>query len=139
MFEVLWDTKQFADLDWPADGSNPFVWSFGDATGYANHADYVFGWKDNALQRVLDSPCYFYTNCSEYGHKLQTVEDMNRCEQKAVVQEEIDGCKWVDYTFLREKTDLEVRVGCFTRRVSVAVRSKLGLSFLLEADGKQSR
>lgn len=94
MFEVLWDTKQFSDLDWPTDGSNPFVWSFGDATGYANHADYVFGWKDNSLQKVLDSPCYFYTNCSEYGHKLQSVDDMNKCSQKTVVDENIDGCKW---------------------------------------------
>ena len=69
------------------------MWSFGDATGYANHADYVFGWKNNALQKVLDSPCYFYTNCSEYGHKLQSVDDMNKCTQKPVVDEDIDGCK----------------------------------------------
>ncbi|KAK7181532.1 hypothetical protein DPSP01_008928 [Paraphaeosphaeria sporulosa] len=94
MFEVLWDTKQFNDLEWPEDGRNPFVWSFGDATGYANHADYVFGWKDNSLQKVLDSPCYFYTNCSEYGHKLQSVEDMNKCAQKPVLEEDIDG--WLD-------------------------------------------
>lgn len=93
MFEVLWDTKQFNNLEWPTDGSNPLVWSFGDATGYANHADYIFGWKDDSLQKVLDSPCYFYTNCSEYGHKLQSVDDMNECSQKAVVNEDIDGCK----------------------------------------------
>lgn len=30
-FEVIWDTKQFNNkADWPADGSQPFVWSFGD-------------------------------------------------------------------------------------------------------------
>lgn len=100
MYEVLWDTKAFNELEWPADGSNPFVWSFGDATGYASHADYVFGWKDNALQKVLDSPCYFYTNCSEYGHKLQSVDDMNRCAQKVVVDEDIDGCKLMVIFFL---------------------------------------
>ncbi|CAG8959875.1 hypothetical protein HYFRA_00013147 [Hymenoscyphus fraxineus] len=94
MYEVVWDTKPFNDLDWPKDGSNPFVWSFGDATGYANHADYVFGWKGDALQRVLDTPCNFYTNCSQESPakaQLQSIEKMNDCTQKVVVDEDIDG------------------------------------------------
>jgi hypothetical protein len=91
MYEVVWDTRQFNELEWPKDGSNPFVWSFGDATGYANHADYVFGWKGDALQKVLDSPCHFTSNCSEYGHKMQSIDDMNKCTQKPVVEEDIDG------------------------------------------------
>ncbi|KAF2714382.1 hypothetical protein K504DRAFT_420163 [Pleomassaria siparia CBS 279.74] len=90
MYEVVWDTKPFHDL-WPADGRNPFVWSFGDATGYANHADYVFGWKGDALQKILDVPCHFATNCSEYGVKMQSIDKMNACTQKAVVKEDIDG------------------------------------------------
>ncbi|KAF2251560.1 hypothetical protein BU26DRAFT_518190 [Trematosphaeria pertusa] len=94
MFEVVWDTKPFNDLEWPEDGSQPFVWSFGDATGYANHADYVFGWKGNALQEILDYPCHFTTNCSESGAKFQSVADMNKCTQKVVVDEDIDG--WLD-------------------------------------------
>ncbi|KAH7120794.1 hypothetical protein B0J11DRAFT_48686 [Dendryphion nanum] len=91
MFEVVWDTRPFNDLEWPADGSNPFVWSFGDATGYANHADYVFGWKGDSLQKILDAPCHFGTNCSEYGVKMQSIEAMNKCTQKPVVDEDIDG------------------------------------------------
>jgi len=91
MYEVVWDTKPFNDLEWPKDGTQPFVWSFGDATGYANHADYIFGWKDDALQKVLDSPCHFKTNCSEYGVKLQSVADMNKCTQPVMVNEDIDG------------------------------------------------
>jgi hypothetical protein len=91
MFEVVWDTKPFNDLEWPKDGSSPFVWSFGDATGYANHADYVFGWKGDALQKILDTPCYF--NCDQVGLKLQSIAEMNNCTQKVVIDEDIDGCK----------------------------------------------
>ena len=30
-YEVNWDTRGFNNLDdWPEDGSQPFVWSFGD-------------------------------------------------------------------------------------------------------------
>ncbi|KAI0405393.1 hypothetical protein F4802DRAFT_614788 [Xylaria palmicola] len=87
-FEVNWDTRQFNNPeDWPEDGSQPFVWSFGDSTGYGNHADYVFGWKDDALQRALDQPCYI--NCDTL--KNQTVEQMNACGIERVVKEDIDG------------------------------------------------
>lgn len=97
MYEVVWDTRPFNDLEWPADGSNPFVWSNGDATGYANHADYVFGWKDDALDKILSYPCHFGTNCSEYGVKMQSIEKMNECTLARKTDEDIDGCK-LDYT-----------------------------------------
>ncbi|RDL32974.1 Uncharacterized protein BP5553_08413 [Venustampulla echinocandica] len=88
LFEVVWDTSKFNNkADWPDDGRQPFVWSFGDATGYANHADYVFGWKGDALQKILDTPCV--VNCA--GAKTQTTANMNKCVQKAVVGEDIDG------------------------------------------------
>jgi hypothetical protein len=32
MYEIMWDTKAFNDKSlWPGDGSQPFVWSTGDA------------------------------------------------------------------------------------------------------------
>ncbi|ORY58464.1 uncharacterized protein BCR38DRAFT_377107 [Pseudomassariella vexata] len=87
-YEVVWDTRQFNNkADWPADGSQPFVWSFGDTTGYGNHADYVFGWKDDALQRALDSPCYI--NCATL--KTQDTAAMNKCSKSKTVSEPIDG------------------------------------------------
>ncbi|OTB15957.1 hypothetical protein K445DRAFT_300768 [Daldinia sp. EC12] len=91
-YEVNWDTRQFNNKeDWPEDGSQPFVWSFGDSTGYGNHGDYVFGWKGDALQRALDQPCYI--NCPTL--KTQNVQAMNSCSKDRVVTEDnIDD--WVE-------------------------------------------
>ncbi|KAF1961103.1 hypothetical protein CC80DRAFT_577306 [Byssothecium circinans] len=89
-FEVIWDTAPFNNReDWPEDGSQPFVWSFGDATGYANHGDYLFGWQGDALQRAMDSPCY--VNCPTL--KTQSIQDVNKCTIPRRVNEDIDG--WV--------------------------------------------
>ena len=38
MYEVMWDTTVFNDKSlWPTDGSQPFVYSMGDGTGYGQH------------------------------------------------------------------------------------------------------
>ncbi|KAK8065836.1 hypothetical protein PG997_012583 [Apiospora hydei] len=92
LFEVVWDTRQFNNkADWPADGSQPFVWSFGDGTGFGNHADYVFGWKDDALQRLMDAACV--VNCPTAHAKTQSTAAMNKCAKEKTVTEDIDGCK----------------------------------------------
>lgn len=60
-------------------------------TGYANHGDYLFGWKGDALQRALDNPCYI--DCPTL--KTQDAAAMNKCTVDRVVKEEIDACKWL--------------------------------------------
>jgi hypothetical protein len=96
--ETLWDTSSFNHL-WPADGSNPFVLSYGgggggDGVGYGTHADYVFGWKGDALQKAMDSDCM--TSGCENGRPLrsQSVQVMNKCAVERVVEEDIDGCEY---------------------------------------------
>jgi hypothetical protein len=88
--ETMWDTRPFNDRNlWPADGSQPFVWSYGDAKGYGTHADYVFGWKGDALQRTMDSRALLSD-----GLKTQAVDAANRCTIPATVREDVDG--WLD-------------------------------------------
>ncbi|KAB5583572.1 hypothetical protein GE09DRAFT_1079340 [Coniochaeta sp. 2T2.1] len=89
MYETIWDTRQFNNQsDWPEDGP-AFYWSMGDSTGYGTHGDYVFGWKDDSLQRAMDSPCY--VNCPTL--KTQSMTAMNACTVKDVVAEQINGCE----------------------------------------------
>ncbi|CAG8949845.1 hypothetical protein HYFRA_00004172 [Hymenoscyphus fraxineus] len=92
-YETIWDTTSFNDKSlWPADGSQPFVWSTGETKGYSTHGDYVFGWKGDSLQRAMDHSCMFQ-NC-ENGRPLksQSAEAMNRCAVKNwVPDEEVEG------------------------------------------------
>lgn len=94
MLEVVWDTTKFNNkADWPADGSNPFYLSHGDNTGYGQHADYVFGWKDKSLQKAMDtSNCMGAASCG--GLKTQAVDVAKKCAVKPVVNEDRDGCKF---------------------------------------------
>ncbi|KAK4188180.1 hypothetical protein QBC35DRAFT_473783 [Podospora australis] len=88
MYEVIWDTRQFNDKNlWPEDGSQPFVWSMDDTTGFGSHGDYMFGWKEDSLQRAMDSPCY--VNCPTL--KSQSIAAGNRCTVPTVVDEPING------------------------------------------------
>ncbi|KAF2709976.1 hypothetical protein K504DRAFT_404734 [Pleomassaria siparia CBS 279.74] len=106
-YETLWNTTAFADMWRPEDnddddddgnnGSQPFVWSYNDAKGYGTHADYVFGWKGDSLQRAMNDSCMFH-GCGSPGMqgvlKTQTVAEMNACAVKSTVDEEVEG--WLD-------------------------------------------
>ncbi|KAH7408806.1 hypothetical protein DE146DRAFT_647234 [Phaeosphaeria sp. MPI-PUGE-AT-0046c] len=90
LLETVWDTKQFNNkADWPADGKQPFAWSSGDNSGWGTHADYVFGWKDDSLQKAMDSKTYV----SAPTLKKQNIATQNKCNVKDMVGEKIDG--WV--------------------------------------------
>ncbi|KAF2851065.1 hypothetical protein T440DRAFT_449771 [Plenodomus tracheiphilus IPT5] len=92
MYEVIYETASFNDRSlWPEDGSQPFVYSFNDTSGFGNHGDYIFGWKDDALQNIMDEECY--VNCSSM--RTQTIEDMNACSINRKVVEDIGDDDWI--------------------------------------------
>jgi hypothetical protein len=92
MYEVVWDTTPFNDKSlWPTDGSQPFYFSYGDNTGYGQHADYVFGWKGDALQKGMDASGCMGAKCGSM--KTQTIDIAKQCNVKPTVAENHDGCK----------------------------------------------
>jgi hypothetical protein len=74
-FETVWDTRQFNSL-WTSGAPNPFVWSFEGTGGYGTHADYMFGWKGDSLQRAMEK---------------QAMSKASQCTVKDFVGEVTDG------------------------------------------------
>ncbi|KAF1835703.1 hypothetical protein BDW02DRAFT_587926 [Decorospora gaudefroyi] len=92
MYEVMWDTTPFNDASlWPEDGSQPFTYSMGDGTGYGQHGDYIFGWKDGALQKAMDQRCFGNT-CR--GLETQSADVSTSCSVPQAVQEPVSG--WLE-------------------------------------------
>jgi len=88
--ETIWDTGKFTPDMWPEDGSQPYVWAQGDRTGFGHHADYVFGWKGDILQRAIDDRCSM-NSCASL--KRQDYAAANNCILKQHVPEKLDECK----------------------------------------------
>lgn len=91
-YETVWDTAQFTHL-WPKDGSQPFVLSMGYPTGFGHHADYVFGWEGDSLQRAMDKCGADILGLPSTCPELIQIsdEEMNKCKLAPMVDEVIEG------------------------------------------------
>jgi hypothetical protein len=65
-------------------------------TGFGNHGDYLFGWKDDSLQKIMDEECYVSCRAA----RQQSIAEMNQCTVKATVSEDIDSCKSGQFSLL---------------------------------------
>ncbi|KIH89079.1 hypothetical protein SPBR_07466 [Sporothrix brasiliensis 5110] len=90
VYETVWDTTKFSGL-WKEGQQQPFVWSFEGNSGYGTHADYMFGWKGDALERAMAKSECFYDGCGAI--KKQSMTEANKCKVREMVDENIDG--WV--------------------------------------------
>ncbi|KAK5651832.1 hypothetical protein OQA88_11601 [Cercophora sp. LCS_1] len=86
-YETVWDTRQF-NKHWKAGDPQPFTWSFEGSAG-GNHADYMFGWKGDSLQRAMDKSECFYDGCGSI--KKQAMSKANQCTIPITVKEETNG------------------------------------------------
>ena len=103
MYEVVWDTTPFNDKSlWPADGSQPFYFSYGDNTGYGQHADYVFGWQGNELQKGMDASGCMGAKCKDMSN--QSIDQAKKCSVSVKVHEERDDCKCSPKPFMSNVT-----------------------------------
>ncbi|KAK0730233.1 hypothetical protein B0H67DRAFT_638760 [Lasiosphaeris hirsuta] len=95
MYEIMYDTSEFANPAYYKNGKQPLVYSFGDTTGYGAHGDYLFGWEDGALQRAMDA---LGTNCwSETcpALKLQSGEKLISCTKEQQAKEDVGTNTWL--------------------------------------------
>ncbi|KAI1099707.1 hypothetical protein F4804DRAFT_321060 [Jackrogersella minutella] len=92
-YETMWNMTVFNNMRLK-DGSQPFVWSYMDSRGYGTHADYMFGWKGESLQRAMNDSCMFHA-CGSPGAqgilKTQTVADIDKCAVEKTISEDTEG------------------------------------------------
>jgi hypothetical protein len=62
----------------------------------------VFGWKDDALQKIMDEACY--VNCKSM--RTQSIEQMNSCSVPGFVNEDVGDtdCKSAVFPRVRRLT-----------------------------------
>ncbi|KAF2688717.1 hypothetical protein K458DRAFT_475395 [Lentithecium fluviatile CBS 122367] len=97
MYEIMYDTSgPFSDAKYFKDGKQPLVYSFGDPTGHGQHGDYLFGWKDDSLQRGMDA---LGTKCGSEDCtqilKIQAGKDAIACTKKQQAPEDVGTSSWL--------------------------------------------
>jgi hypothetical protein len=60
---------------------------------FGQHGDYVFGWKDDSLQKAMDSKCMFAACGNGKPLASQNAAAINKCKVKATVTEDTEGCE----------------------------------------------
>ncbi|KJZ78920.1 hypothetical protein HIM_01693 [Hirsutella minnesotensis 3608] len=88
--EVYWNTPAFKDRWEQNKGSQPFVLSNGDATGFSLHADFMAGWDEKVLQTIIDT-CDAGTLGMDKCPNLPYGLTEGDCTIESSINEKIDG------------------------------------------------
>jgi hypothetical protein len=59
--------------------------------GYGQHADYVFGWKGDSLQKAMNNPKCVAATCPDLT--TQSYTEANKCQVPRMTTENVDGCR----------------------------------------------
>jgi len=60
------------------------------SVGYGQHGDYLFGWKDDSLQKAMDAlPTGKCANANCSVLKIQSAKDSMACKKKQMVVEDV--------------------------------------------------
>ncbi|KAJ5217785.1 uncharacterized protein N7469_011410 [Penicillium citrinum] len=78
-YEVYWNTPLFADRWEQGQGTQPFILSNGDRTGYSLHGDFISGWDVDILQKIIDN-----CNAGDAG--------MDKCADAGVINDASKTC-----------------------------------------------
>jgi hypothetical protein len=106
MYELMWEVSKFADKSlWPTDGSDPLIYSM-NIGGSAAHADDVFGWENDSLQKAMDNNCNLNTACPKAGLMVQHPAQYSSYKKPQQAPEDVDGCKFLP-------VEVWVRVQCY--------------------------
>ena len=97
-FEITWQTDKFASGWLDANGkpfrAQPFIWSFGDNTGFGLHGDFMNGWDSNVLQKAVDECTDMSGVIEKCKHfTFRSDDDANTClpEYLPEVKEQVKG------------------------------------------------
>ena len=61
-----------------------------DRVGYGQHGDYLFGWKDDSLQKAMDAlPTGKCANANCQVLKIQSAKDAIACKKPQMVRENV--------------------------------------------------
>ncbi|KAF9522714.1 hypothetical protein CPB83DRAFT_726117, partial [Crepidotus variabilis] len=73
LLEIWWEVSPwYAHKTEAMNPDQPFVYAYGDPTGFGNHGDFYNGWKEGVLQKAVDG-----CNCNKDG-------DPSCCVQKGI-------------------------------------------------------
>ncbi|KAM4054693.1 WSC domain-containing protein [Hirsutella rhossiliensis] len=88
--EIYWNTPAFKDRWEQGKDKQPFILSNGDSTGFSLHADFMAGWDEKVLQRIIDT-CNAGTAGMDKCPDLPLGLNEGDCTIESSVNEKVDG------------------------------------------------